>query len=101
MHENEPQHHPHDVEKGGHIYKEKVGAPVYVDETGAVPAESFAIGDTLYAKIQRVAGKYGVEQRGIERVPENERSDTNLVKIGTMVCCTRYAQNLQQELIGL
>ncbi|KAI4115787.1 MAG: hypothetical protein LQ345_003676 [Seirophora villosa] len=58
--------------------------PVYADPTGAVPGESFAIGDSLYARIQRFAGKYSIEQRGIERVPENERTDTNLVKVGTM-----------------
>ena len=56
-----------------------------VDETGAVPAESFEIGNTLYARLQRVAGRFKIEQRGIERVPENERTDTSLVKVGTMV----------------
>ena len=77
-----------DLERGGH-YNEKIGAPVYVDETGAVAGESFAIGDTTYAKLQRFVGKFGVEQRGIERVPENERTDTHLFKIGTMVCSSR------------
>ncbi|KAI9789441.1 MAG: hypothetical protein M1833_002414 [Piccolia ochrophora] len=47
----------------------------YVSEIGAVPGESFVVGDTLYAKLQRIAGKYSVEQRGIERVPEDERTD--------------------------
>ena len=60
--------------------------PVYQDETGAVPGESFTVGNSLYAKIQRFAGKYAIEQRGIERVPEDERTDTNLAKVGTMVC---------------
>lgn len=60
--------------------------PVYADDTGAVPGESFTVGNSLYAKIQRFAGKYSIEQRGIERVPEDERTDTNLVKVGTMVC---------------
>lgn len=60
--------------------------PVYADDTGAVPGESFAIGNSLYARIQRFAGKYAIEQRGIERVPEDERTDTNLAKVGTMVC---------------
>ncbi len=54
---------------------------------GAVPAETFEIGDSLYAKLQRFAGRCKIEQRGIERVPENERTDGNLVKVGTMVCC--------------
>lgn len=61
------------------------GIPVYGDDAGAVPGESFTYGDSLYARIQRFAGKYAIEQRGIERVPENERTDTNLAKVGTMV----------------
>ena len=69
-----------------HYADQKFGAPVYADETGAVPGESFAIGDSLYARMQRAVGRFGVEQRGIERVPENERTDRNLVKVGTMVC---------------
>jgi len=58
---------------------------IYVDETGAVPGESFSYGNTTYGKIQRFAGKYKIEQRGIERVPENERTDKSLYIIGTMV----------------
>jgi hypothetical protein len=69
-----------DIEKG-----EKFGAPVYEDADGAVHGESFAIGDTFYAKLQRIAGKLGVEQRGIERVPESERTDTSLLKVATLV----------------
>lgn len=51
---------------------------------GAVPGESFEYGDSLYARIQRVAGKFRVEQRGIERVPENERTDTSYFNISSM-----------------
>lgn len=51
---------------------------------GAVPGESFEYGNSLYAKIQRVAGKLNVEQRGVERVPENERTDTSYFNIGSM-----------------
>lgn len=54
----------------------------------AVPGESFEYGNSLYAKLQRFAGKFNVEQRGIERVPENERTDTSYVNIGSMVCST-------------
>lgn len=60
------------------------GLPVYADETGAVPGQSFTIGNSLYARTQRFAGKWSIEQRGIERVPEDERTDTNLAKVGTM-----------------
>jgi hypothetical protein len=55
------------------------------DDSGAVPGESFVMGDSMYHKLQRFAGKMGMEQRGIERVPENERTDKNTYKIGTMV----------------
>jgi hypothetical protein len=55
------------------------------DESGAVYGEAFVTGDTLYYKLQRFAGRFGVEQRGIERVPEEERTDTSTMKVGTMV----------------
>jgi hypothetical protein len=58
---------------------------------GAVPGESFEYGDSLYAKIQRFAGKLNIEQRGVERVPESERNDTSYLNIGSMVCsCNSY-----------
>lgn len=60
----------------------------YTDGVGAVPGESFAYGDGWYAKMQRLAGKLNVEQRGIERVPENERTDDGfkaLLNVATMV----------------
>lgn len=59
--------------------------PAYIDEIGAVPGESFSYGNSTYAKLQRLAGRFGVEQRGIERVPEDERTDKSPHKIGTMV----------------
>jgi len=62
--------------------------PMYVDEDGAVPGESFEYGNSLYAKAQRFAGKFHVEQRGIERVPEYERTDDGfkaLLNVSTMV----------------
>lgn len=37
------------------------------------------------ANMQWLAGKLGVEQRGIERVPGDERSDTTMSQIGTIV----------------
>jgi hypothetical protein len=68
-----------------HAHGHKLGAPVYVDETGAVAAENFVVGDTWYHRTQRFASKFNIEARGIERVPENERTDKNLRKVGTMV----------------
>lgn len=40
---------------------------------------------SLYARLQAFAGKYGVEQRGIERVPTHERTDTSMSQVGTLV----------------
>lgn len=67
----------HDVEKT------PIG-PASVADDGAVPGESFEYGDSAYAKLQRLAGKFNIEQRGIERVPENERNDDSLLNVGTM-----------------
>lgn len=58
---------------------------LYEDNSGAVAGESFEYGDSVYAKLQRFAGKLNVEQRGIERVPEDERTDTSYLNIGSMV----------------
>jgi hypothetical protein len=55
-------------------------------DEGAVHAETFLVGDSLYAKLQRFATGFGVEARGIERVPSDERTDTGMSKIGTLVC---------------
>ncbi|KAF1979014.1 purine-cytosine permease [Bimuria novae-zelandiae CBS 107.79] len=51
---------------------------------GAIPGDTFEYGNSMYARIQRLAGKFNVEQRGIERVPEDERDDTSLLNVGTM-----------------
>ena len=70
---------------------EKAGVPAYsYDDAPAVPGEVFVQGNTLYAKLQRLVTRFGVEPRGIERVPEDERTDTNLVKVGTVVSVPVY-----------
>lgn len=69
------------------------GSPVYASEAPAVPTEIFLTGDSLYAKIQRTVFQFGVEPRGIERVPEDERTDTNLMKVGTMVGIPKNGQS--------
>lgn len=69
-----------------HSVGDKGEKDVYVVETGAVPTEALTEGDGLRAKLMRLAGKFGVEQRGIERVPEDERTDVNgVTNVGTMV----------------
>lgn len=78
----------HDYEVSSHsptMDSEKGGLPVYTTEAPAVPEAVFVSGDSLYAKIQRRVTKLGVEPRGIERVPEDERTDKNLMNVGTMV----------------
>lgn len=70
-----------DVEKRA----EAAGPPFAEDETGAVPGSSFEYGDSLYARLQRLGGKIKVEQRGIERVPDDERNDSSYWNIGSMV----------------
>lgn len=60
------------------------------DETGAaaaaaVPGAALVYGNTMYAKINRVADRFRIEARGIERVPDNERTDQGLMQVGTMV----------------
>jgi hypothetical protein len=57
----------------------------YIGDEGAVHAETFVIGDSFYAKAQRLAGKFGVEQRGIERAPSDERLPAGMSQIGTLV----------------
>lgn len=39
----------------------------------------------LVARVQDFAGRFGVEQRGIERVLPDERTDTRASKLGTLV----------------
>jgi len=78
------------VTEGGEGEEKKHSSISYTDGVGgAVHGESFEYGNSWYAKMQRLAGKLNVEQRGIERVPENERTDDGfkaLLNVATMVC---------------
>lgn len=90
-----------DVEKGPQVdnaYESHSNDTTYDNvrdnvSDGAVPGESFEYGDSMYARLQRLAGKLKVEQRGIERVPENERTDTSYLNIGSMVCSANLAMS--------
>jgi hypothetical protein len=64
---------------------QKTSSQDIVVDAGAVHAESLREGDTWYAKAHRMAGRFGVESRGIERVPSDERTDASMSQIGTMV----------------
>ncbi|RAK91047.1 purine-cytosine permease [Aspergillus costaricaensis CBS 115574] len=69
-----------DLEKAPQVGK----TPMDDSSDGAVPGESFMYGNSLYAKLQRLAGKLNIEQRGVERVPDNERTDTSYFNISSM-----------------
>jgi purine-cytosine permease-like protein len=57
----------------------------YRGHGGIVHADAFTEGDSWVAKAQRIAGKFNIERRGIERVPEDKRKDTNgATSVGTM-----------------
>ncbi|KIX08177.1 uncharacterized protein Z518_02833 [Rhinocladiella mackenziei CBS 650.93] len=77
-------------EKKGYDVEYQYGADdqhrssIVPDQSGAVHGELFVTGDTLYAKLQRLAGRFRIEQRGIERVPDDERTDKSTFKVGTM-----------------
>ncbi|KAK7702475.1 Purine-cytosine permease fcy21 [Botryosphaeria dothidea] len=73
-----------DAEVSSDPSNHKTPPGVFTTEDGAVPGESFEYGNSLYARIQRLAGRFNIEQRGIERVPEDERNDNSLLNVGTM-----------------
>lgn len=56
----------------------------YVDGN-FIHEKDLSAGNSWPARLQRLAGRFGIEQRGIERVPEDERTDTSMGKIGTLV----------------
>lgn len=64
---------------------EKHRSSLVPNDDGAVPGEVFITGNSLYARLQRLVNRFGVEARGIEPVPEAERVDSNVFKVGTMV----------------
>ncbi|KAF2669254.1 purine-cytosine permease [Microthyrium microscopicum] len=67
---------------------DKAASPVshnqYVEDGDAVRGEAFTHVPGVRGKIMRLAAKIGVEQRGIERVPEDERHDNSILNVGTM-----------------
>ncbi|TQN74221.1 Purine-cytosine permease fcyB [Colletotrichum shisoi] len=58
----------------------------FVGNDGAIHQADFATGTSTYAKLQKLAGKLGVEQRGIERVPEDERINDAVANVVTLWC---------------
>lgn len=96
--EYDVEKHPAGVKDGSDTspdgYQKRHGS--YVDEGNAVPGESFEYGSGWYAKVQRLAGRFKIEQRGIERVPEDERTDTgfkSLLNVSTMWLSANMVNN--------
>lgn len=57
--------------------------PLNSKET-AIHSSSLQEGSTWYAKAHHYASRFGVESRGIERVPSDERSTAGMSQIGTL-----------------
>ncbi|KAI1333547.1 purine-cytosine permease [Xylariaceae sp. FL0016] len=74
----------HDVEKVHNGYAATDTELGYVGDGNAVHKNAFTRGNSLYARLQAFAGKFGVEQRGIERVPSDERTDSSMSQIATL-----------------
>jgi len=50
-----------------------------------VREKDLSAGEGLYASLHRFAGRFGVEERGIERVPRDERPNVGMSQVGLMV----------------
>lgn len=60
----------------------------YQEPNGIVLGENLTYGDGFYAKVQRIGVNFKIELRGIERVPEDERTDNGFranLNVATMV----------------
>lgn len=79
------------------VYEDGVSSERIGDE-GAVHSEELTAGESWYAKSQKFVTKFGVEARGIERVPSDERSDSGMMKIGTLVRVSAFSRDLDINL---
>ncbi|KKZ61136.1 hypothetical protein EMCG_04237 [[Emmonsia] crescens] len=73
---------------GHDAFTDEIGSareyPKQNDEQKYAPGEDIEIEKGFITKLQRVTGKYGVEQRGIEPVLEHERTDTTVLRLGML-----------------
>jgi hypothetical protein len=74
-----------DVESGTPDKDTPPDSDVGAVNENSVRKEDFTTGDSLYTRLQRFAGKLGIEQRGIERVPNDKRRDSSMSQISTLV----------------
>lgn len=82
-----------DVERGGGSTEEKdlaIQTEVIHSGAGRTPACDKQSG--FFARALELTGRFGVEQRGIERVLPDERTDTSVSKVGTLVRTTLTAR---------
>ncbi|CAJ2500335.1 Uu.00g031880.m01.CDS01 [Anthostomella pinea] len=73
--------------QNGHSSESRSGRDLevgHVDDGNAVHKEAFVSGPLLYSRVRALAGSLGVEQRGIERVPDDERTDSSMSQVGTL-----------------
>lgn len=77
---------PRDSEHGSSIGEKDQFAPDVLSEPIGLArgGEDYGERTGLFARLQRFAGKFGVEERGIERVLPHERTDTSMSKVGTL-----------------
>lgn len=50
-----------------------------------VHKQEFYTGNSIYAKLHRITGRWGVEERGIERLPSDERDERRPMSVGITV----------------
>lgn len=73
------------VEKRSPASPASPASSLEIVEENIIRKHQFGDGDGLYAKLQRFAGSHGIEQRGIERVPSDERSMSGILPVALMV----------------
>lgn len=78
-----------DVERGGGSTEEKdLAIQTEVTHSAAERTPNYDKQSGFFARAQELTGRFGVEQRGIERVLPHERTDTSVSKVGTLVRTT-------------
>lgn len=74
-----------DSERGSSIgEKDQLGADLFIESAEHERPGHQDDGNSVFGRFQRFAGNLGVEERGIERVLPDERTDTGMSKIGTL-----------------
>ncbi|KAK3354236.1 permease for cytosine/purines, uracil, thiamine, allantoin-domain-containing protein [Neurospora tetraspora] len=61
---------------------EKDEAAVQGNNENVVHKEEFYAGNSIYAKLHQITGRWGVEERGIERLPSDERDARKPITVG-------------------